>query len=94
MISREELAQVARLAGLDLSVEELERLARDLTTILDYVARLDELDLGVSPAVSHETERATPLRADRVAPKEARTAALIPVPTTAAGLIRVPKVLT
>jgi aspartyl-tRNA(Asn)/glutamyl-tRNA(Gln) amidotransferase subunit C len=94
MISREEFAQVARLAGLDLSVEEQERLVRDLTTILDYVARLDELDLGVSPAVSHDTERTTPLRADRVAPQKSRTDALVPVPTTATGFIRVPKVLT
>ena len=49
-ISREEVQHVAHLARLEFSEEELERFTRELSNILDYVAKLSEVDTsGVEP---------------------------------------------
>jgi aspartyl-tRNA(Asn)/glutamyl-tRNA(Gln) amidotransferase subunit C len=49
-ISREEVLHVARLARLELSEEELDRFAEQLSAILDAVGKVAELELeGVEP---------------------------------------------
>jgi len=49
-ISREEVLHVARLARLELSDEEVERLGGQLNAILEAVGKVAELDLaGVEP---------------------------------------------
>ena len=50
MIDREQVLHVARLARLELSEDELERMAGELSTILDHVEQMNERDLeGVEP---------------------------------------------
>ena len=50
MIDRDQVLHVARLARLELTEEELERMAGELSGILDHVERMNELDLdGVEP---------------------------------------------
>jgi len=64
-ISRTEVEHVARLAHLELSEDEKERMVRDLNRILDYVECLEGVDVaGIDPASSLSVE--TPLREDRV----------------------------
>ena len=64
MIDRDELLHVAMLARLQVPEDELEATAAQLSTILDHVARIDELDLdGVEPT-SHVVEIDDALRAD------------------------------
>ena len=49
-ISRDEVVHVARLARLELSDDELERFAEQLSAILEAVGKVGELDLeGVAP---------------------------------------------
>lgn len=49
-ISRDEVAQLARLSRLQLTEEETTDLQKDLANILDYVASLKELNTeGVEP---------------------------------------------
>jgi aspartyl-tRNA(Asn)/glutamyl-tRNA(Gln) amidotransferase subunit C len=49
-ISRDEVLHVARLARLELSDEELDRFAEQLSAILDAVGKVAELELdGVDP---------------------------------------------
>ena len=49
-ISRDEVVHVARLARLELSEDELERFAEQLSAILEAVGKVAELDLeGVEP---------------------------------------------
>ena len=49
-ISRDEVLHVARLARLELSEEEVERFAEQLSAILEAVGKVAELDLeGVEP---------------------------------------------
>ena len=50
MIDREQVLHVARLARLELSDEEVERMAAELSGILAHVDRMTEVDLeGVPP---------------------------------------------
>ena len=52
-ISRDQVLHVARLAHLDLSDEEVERLTAELGAILDAVSKVAELDLENVPPTSH-----------------------------------------
>ncbi len=52
-ISREQVLHVARLARLDLSDEELERLTAELGAIIEAVSKVSELDLADVPPTSH-----------------------------------------
>ncbi|WP_297056610.1 Asp-tRNA(Asn)/Glu-tRNA(Gln) amidotransferase subunit GatC [Thermosulfurimonas sp.] len=49
-ISKEEVQHVAHLARLEFSEEDLERFTRELSGILEYMAKLSEVDTsGVEP---------------------------------------------
>jgi len=52
-ISRDQVLHVARLARLDLSDDEVERLTGELSAILDAVSKVSELDLADVPPTSH-----------------------------------------
>ena len=52
-LSRDQVQHVARLARLDLSGDELERLTRELGAIIDAVSKVAELDLDGVPPTSH-----------------------------------------
>ncbi len=55
---------VARLARLELSEQEIEPLARELSAVLDHIAKISELELdGVAP-MSHVMEVTGALRPD------------------------------
>ena len=47
---------MARLARLALSEDELEPMARELSAVLDHVAKIGELDLDDVPPTSHVVE--------------------------------------
>ena len=53
MIPRDEVEHIARLARLRFDEDELERFGADLSTIIDYVKTLGELDLTGVPPTSH-----------------------------------------
>jgi aspartyl-tRNA(Asn)/glutamyl-tRNA(Gln) amidotransferase subunit C len=62
-IDRAEAARIAALARLELPDAELERVAAQLSQVLEFAARLDELDLtGLEPSAF--APAGTPLRAD------------------------------
>jgi aspartyl-tRNA(Asn)/glutamyl-tRNA(Gln) amidotransferase subunit C len=64
MIDREQVLHVARLARLQLTDDEVERMAGELSSILGHIERISELDLhGVEPT-SHVVEVANALRPD------------------------------
>ena len=68
VIDREQVLHVARLARLRLAEEEVERMAGELSGILDHVDRIGELDLdGVEPT-SHVVELENVLRPDEPRP--------------------------
>ena len=69
MIDREQVLHVARLARLRLTDEEVERMAGELSGILEHVDRIGELDLeGVEPT-SHVVALENVLRPDEPRPE-------------------------
>jgi aspartyl-tRNA(Asn)/glutamyl-tRNA(Gln) amidotransferase subunit C len=52
-ITRREVLHVAKLARLELTEEEVERLTSELGAILDAVGKVAELDLDDVPPTSH-----------------------------------------
>lgn len=62
------MLHVARLARLELSDEDVQRMAGELSKVLDYVEHIRELDLrGVQPT-SHVVDVAGVVRADEPEP--------------------------
>jgi aspartyl-tRNA(Asn)/glutamyl-tRNA(Gln) amidotransferase subunit C len=90
MIDREQVLHVARLARLRLSEEEVERMAGEMSTILEHVETMNELDLdGVEPT-SHVVELQNVLREDVPRDGLPRERALEQAPDAADGGFRVP----
>jgi len=92
-ITRAEVDKTARLARLDLSEAEAERMTAQLDTILSYVAKLDELDTsGVSSAACSQ-EAVNAFRADEVRPSLPREQALANSPQHNEESFVVPKII-
>jgi aspartyl-tRNA(Asn)/glutamyl-tRNA(Gln) amidotransferase subunit C len=90
MIHREQVLHVAKLARLRLSDAEVERMTGELSTILEHVERMDELDLdGVEPT-SHVVELQNVLRDDVPRESLSRERALEGAPDPADDGFRVP----
>ncbi len=90
MIDRDEVLHVARLARLEFSDEEVELMAGELSSVLDHVARIGELDLdGVLPT-THVVELSGRLRADEPRPCLPRETALAQAPAVSGGGFLVP----
>lgn len=93
LLSPEEIDHIALLARLDLSPAERERATGELSQILDYFEKLNELDTdGVEP-MAHVLPVENVLRADTVRPSLAREAALQNAPESADGQFQVPRVV-
>jgi aspartyl-tRNA(Asn)/glutamyl-tRNA(Gln) amidotransferase subunit C len=80
VIAREEVLHVARLARLALAEEEVEPMARELSAILDHIAKIGELDLADVAPTSHVVEVTGALRADEPRPCLPREVALSQAP--------------
>ena len=92
-IDREAVDHVARLARLDLSEEERQRMSEELTTILAHVERIQQLELdGVEPT-SHTVPLANVLRPDEVQPSLPQEVALANAPESEDGRFRVPRIV-
>lgn len=90
MIEREQVLHVARLARLELTEPEVEKMASELSAILEHVERIGALDLeGVEPT-SHVVALENVLRADEPRPSWPRERTLASAPEVADGAYRVP----
>ncbi len=92
-LSREDVRGLARLSGLVVSDDEVERLRTDIGAILTYVKQLDELDTsGVEPTyqVNNPT---TVWRSDVVEASLSGDALVKMAPDSTQNQIKVPKVL-
>jgi aspartyl-tRNA(Asn)/glutamyl-tRNA(Gln) amidotransferase subunit C len=90
MLSRDQVLHVARLARLELTEPEVERMAGELSKVLDHVETIGELDLdGVAPT-SHVVDVVNALRPDEPRPSLPRETALQSAPDTGDDGFRVP----
>jgi aspartyl-tRNA(Asn)/glutamyl-tRNA(Gln) amidotransferase subunit C len=90
VIDRDEVLHVARLARLALTEDELEPMARELSAVLDHIAKIAELDLDGVPPTSHVVEVTDALRADEPCPSLPRELALAQAPAVSEGGFLVP----
>lgn len=90
MLERAQVLHVARLARLELSDDEVERMAGELSKVLDHIEKIRELDLqGVRPT-SHVIDVAGVLRADQPEPSLPVEAVLASAPEPLDGGFGVP----
>src|SRR4051812_38744269 len=90
VIDREQVLHVALLARLALDEEEVERMARELSGILEHVDRIAELDLDQVEPTDHVVELENVLRPDEPRPSWPRERMLEQAPDPADGAFRVP----
>ena len=91
MLSRDQVLHVARLARLELSDDELERYAGELSKVVDWIDTIGELgDLEGVPPTSHVVEVENRLRADEPRPCLPPEVALESAPDPGDGGFRVP----
>jgi aspartyl-tRNA(Asn)/glutamyl-tRNA(Gln) amidotransferase subunit C len=90
VIERDQVLHVARLARLRLGDEEVERMASELSSVLDHIERIGQLDLdGVEPT-SHVVPLENVLREDEPRPSVPRERVLEGAPDASAAGFRVP----
>ena len=97
----EEVRRVAELASLDLTSDEVPKMQRDLSAILNYVALLGELDTeNVEPMAQvsdllaqGSSANGETLRIDQVSPSLDRRDVLSSAPDTDGRFFKVPKVI-
>lgn len=88
-----EVEHIADLARLELSEDEKTLYREQLSAILDYAARLQEVDTSAIPPTASTLQAGLPLRADEPKPCLETSVLLRTAPQTAAGQFRVPPVL-
>ncbi len=81
-LTREQAAHIAELAKLLLGEQELDKMARQLSDILDYAARLDELDTSAIAPTASVIPNQNIMRPDVVTPSLTREEALANAPDT------------
>lgn len=90
MIEREQVLHVARLSRLSLDEREVTEMQEDLSSILDHVDRLSEIDIeGIEPT-SHVVPLENVLREDVARPSLEREVSLAQAPDSSDGAFRVP----
>src|SRR5687767_11507949 len=91
MLSRDQVLHVARLARLELSSEEVERMSAELSAVLDHIEKIGELgDLADIEPTSHVVAVENVLRADEPRPSLPPEVALQSAPDSDMGGFRVP----
>jgi aspartyl-tRNA(Asn)/glutamyl-tRNA(Gln) amidotransferase subunit C len=92
-ITTQEVEHVAKLARLELAEQEKEKLTDQLSNILTYVEKLNELDTtGVEPT-SHVLAINNVMRDDVAEESLSQDQALANAPEKAAGHYKVPKII-
>ncbi len=81
-LTREQAAHIAELARLLLTDEELDRMARQLSEILDYAARLTALDTSAIAPTASVIPNQNIMRSDVVFPSLSREQVLANAPDT------------
>lgn len=88
-LTQAEVEHVARLARMQLAPEETEELRVQLSDILEYVEKLQEVDVENVPLTSHITGMSTVMRQDEVSTGLSQEQVLSNAPDQNQGLFRV-----
>jgi aspartyl-tRNA(Asn)/glutamyl-tRNA(Gln) amidotransferase subunit C len=89
-ITRDNVLHVAKLARLELSEAEIDKMQRDLDGILEYVNQLSELDTKDVAATTQVAVVAAPFRGDEPRPSLPHDLALSQAPRSSSDGFAVP----
>jgi aspartyl-tRNA(Asn)/glutamyl-tRNA(Gln) amidotransferase subunit C len=92
-IIKDEIEHIALLARLSLSDEEKEMFGSQLSSILDYMEKLNELDTKNVELTSHVLSLQNVMREDLPRPSIPRDDALLNAPAHTEKFYRVPKII-
>jgi aspartyl-tRNA(Asn)/glutamyl-tRNA(Gln) amidotransferase subunit C len=92
-LSRDDVAHVAMLARIQLSEEELDRLAGQLDQIVEWVGQINEVAAADVPPMSHPLPLTNVTRPDVVRPGLTAEQALSNAPDAEDGRFGVPRIL-
>lgn len=92
-ISLEQVRHVALLARLELSPADEERLQADMSEMLAYVDKLNQLDTTNVDPTTQVGEAGTPMRADEVTNRPAAGEMLANAPARDGHFFKVPKII-
>ncbi|HEY8666421.1 MAG TPA: Asp-tRNA(Asn)/Glu-tRNA(Gln) amidotransferase subunit GatC [Tepidisphaeraceae bacterium] len=92
-ITPEQVRQVAKLARLALSPDELAKLTPQLESILEYVDKISQLDVTNVEPMAHTLPLRNVLREDVVEPSLPLEAVLLNAPDTDGPFFKVPKII-
>lgn len=92
-LSREEVMQIAELAKLSLTEGEIAAYAEQLSAILEYASRLEQLDTADIPPTANVLPLQNVMREDTVRPSLPREQALANAADAIEGQFRVDAVL-
>ena len=92
-ITIKDVEYIAELARLEFTAEEKERFAQQLTDILHYMEKLNELDTTNVEPLSHVIELSNVFRDDVVMPSIPTEEALKNAPAKTDSHFKVPKVI-
>ena len=93
MLSKEEIEHIAMLARLSLTEEEKELFGAQLSNILDYMEKLNEIDTEHIEPTSHVLSLSNIMREDAPGDSISREDALSNAPDRTDKFYRVPKII-
>lgn len=93
-LSDDDVRYVARLARLDLTDDEVASLRIELSAILTYARRVQEVATPDIPPTSHPYPLHNVLRDDHARPSLPQDEALAPAPSTEDGRFQVPRIIS
>ncbi len=91
-LTLDEVRHIAALARLSLTPEEEARYREQLSAILDYAARLSQVDTSDIPPTATVLPLSARLRPDEARPSPSRDAILANAPAAEEGMFRIPPV--
>lgn len=92
-ISKEEVKNIANLSRLNLTETELDKYSKDLSSIVEFINTLNEVDTEEVKPTDHILKIENVFRKDELKPSYDREELLKNAPTKEAGCISVPKVV-
>ena len=92
-LTKREVEWVAHLARLELSEEMVNKTASQLSQVLEYIAKLNELETSEVHPMSHPGALSNVFREDTCSGSLDREAALKNAPEQIEGFFRVPRVI-
>jgi aspartyl-tRNA(Asn)/glutamyl-tRNA(Gln) amidotransferase subunit C len=84
---------VAHLARIALTPDEQEKFGAQISNILGYIEKLNQLDVGQIEPTAHAVPLVNVFRPDEVRPSLSNEEALRNAPASANGLFMVPKIV-